>query len=42
MEDEKGQIWCATWQGLCILDARLPNGQGEKFVNANIKEAWTK
>ncbi|HMR90435.1 MAG TPA: two-component regulator propeller domain-containing protein, partial [Saprospiraceae bacterium] len=34
MEDEKGQIWCGTWQGLCIFD-------GEKFVNANIKEAWT-
>lgn len=41
MEDDKGQIWCGTWQGLCIFDARLPNGQGEKFVNANIKEAWT-
>ena len=34
MEDDKGQIWCGTWQGLCIFD-------GEKFVNANIKEAWT-
>ena len=34
MEDNKGQIWFGTWQGLCIFD-------GEKFVNANIKEAWT-
>jgi ligand-binding sensor domain-containing protein len=30
MEDDKGQIWFGTWQGICIFD-------GEKFVNANIK-----
>jgi ligand-binding sensor domain-containing protein len=34
-EDNKGQLWFGTWQGLCIFD-------GEKFVNANIKEPWTK
>jgi len=33
-EDNKGQLWFGTWQGLCIFD-------GEKFVNANIKETWT-
>jgi len=33
-EDNKGQLWFGTWQGLCIFD-------GEKFVNANEKEIWT-
>lgn len=33
-EDTKGQLWFTTWQGLCIFD-------GEKFVNASIKEPWT-
>lgn len=33
-EDNKGQIWFTTWQGICIFD-------GEKFVNANLKEPWT-
>lgn len=33
-EDYKGQIWFTTWQGICIFD-------GEKFVNANLKEPWT-
>jgi ligand-binding sensor domain-containing protein len=33
-EDNKGQLWFSTWQGMCIFD-------GEKFVNANMKEAWT-
>lgn len=32
-EDNKGQIWFTTWQGICIFD-------GEKFVNANLKEPW--
>jgi ligand-binding sensor domain-containing protein len=35
VEDAKGQLWFGTWQGLCIFD-------GEKFVNANEKEPWTK
>ena len=34
-EDNKGQLWFSTWQGLCIFD-------GEKFVNANEMEPWTK
>lgn len=34
-EDNKGQLWFGTWQGLCIFDE-------EHFVNANIKEPWTK
>jgi len=34
-EDNKGQLWFGTWQGLCIFD-------GEKFVNANEIEPWTK
>lgn len=34
-EDNKGQLWFTTWQGMCIFD-------GEKFVNANLKEPWTK
>ena len=33
-EDNKGQMWFTTWQGMCIFD-------GEKFVNANLKEPWT-
>ncbi|MBK9449418.1 MAG: hypothetical protein IPN95_08375 [Bacteroidetes bacterium] len=33
--DQKGQIWCTTWQGICIFD-----GQG--FVDAKVKEPWTK
>lgn len=32
-EDNKGQLWFTTWQGICIFD-------GEKFVNANLKEPW--
>lgn len=35
LEDNKRQLWFGSWQGLCIFD-------GEKFVNANTKEAWTK
>ncbi len=35
LEDKKGQVWFGSWQGLCIFD-------GEKFVNAKDKEAWTK
>jgi ligand-binding sensor domain-containing protein len=27
-EDNKGQLWFGTWQGICIYD-------GEKFVNAS-------
>ncbi len=34
-EDNKGQLWFGTWQGMCIFE-------GEKFVNANVKEPWTK
>jgi ligand-binding sensor domain-containing protein len=34
-EDNKGQLWFGTWQGLSIFD-------GERFVNAKDKEAWTK
>lgn len=34
LEDNKRQFWFGSWQGLCIFD-------GQKFVNANIKEAWT-
>jgi len=33
-EDGKGQIWFGTWKGLCIYD-------GQKFMNANVKEPWT-
>jgi ligand-binding sensor domain-containing protein len=34
-EDNKGQIWFGSWQGLSIFD-------GEKFMNAKLKESWTK
>jgi ligand-binding sensor domain-containing protein len=34
-EDNKGQLWFGTWQGMCIFD-------GEKFVNANEMEPWTR
>ena len=34
-EDQKGQLWFGTWQGICIYD-------GQNFVDANIKEPWTK
>ncbi|MBK8670570.1 MAG: hypothetical protein IPN89_14405 [Saprospiraceae bacterium] len=30
-EDNKGQLWFGTWQSMCIFE-------GEKFVNANVKE----
>lgn len=33
-EDHKNQLWFGTWQGLCIFD-------GEKFVDAKLKEPWT-
>ena len=34
LEDNKGQVWFGSWQGLSIYD-------GEKFVNAKYKEPWT-
>lgn len=34
LEDKKGQIWFGSWQGLCIFD-------GEKIINAKLKEPWT-
>lgn len=34
-EDDKEQIWFGTWQGICIFD-------GEKFMDARLKEPWTK
>ena len=33
-EDNKGQLWFGTWQGISIYD-------GEKFMNAKVKEPWT-
>lgn len=35
LEDNKGQIWFGSWQGLCIYD-------GQAFMNANVKEPWTR
>ena len=34
LEDKKGQVWFGSWQGLCIFD-------GEKFMDAKLKEPWT-
>lgn len=34
LEDKKGQVWFGSWQGLCIFD-------GEKFIDAKLKEPWT-
>lgn len=34
-KDKKGQIWCCTWQGISMFD-------GSSFVDASIKEPWTK
>jgi ligand-binding sensor domain-containing protein len=33
-EDNKGQVWFGSWQGLCIFD-------GAKFMDAKQKEPWT-
>lgn len=34
LEDNKGQLWFGTWQGISIYD-------GQKFTNAKDKEPWT-
>jgi ligand-binding sensor domain-containing protein len=34
LEDKKGNVWFGSWQGLCIFD-------GEKFMDARLKEPWT-
>ena len=33
-EDNKGQLWFGTWQGISISD-------GHSFMNAKDKEPWT-
>ncbi|MBK9567421.1 MAG: hypothetical protein IPO37_20305 [Saprospiraceae bacterium] len=33
-EDNKGQLWFGTWQGISIYDR-------QKFMNAKDKEPWT-
>ncbi|MBL0097643.1 MAG: hypothetical protein IPP46_14975 [Bacteroidetes bacterium] len=35
LEDNKGQLWFGTWQGISIYD-------GNNFMNAKDKEPWTK
>jgi ligand-binding sensor domain-containing protein len=34
LEDNKGQIWFGTWRGISLYD-------GQKFMNAKVKEPWT-
>ena len=33
IQDSKGNIWMASWDGIFKYDARLPDGQGKSFTN---------
>ena len=36
LEDRDGKIWIGTTAGLCLYDARLPDGQGKTFTKIEI------
>ncbi|MCW3090353.1 MAG: hypothetical protein JWP81_1422 [Ferruginibacter sp.] len=36
LEDKNGKIWIGTTAGLCLYDARLPDGQGKTFTKIEI------
>jgi ligand-binding sensor domain-containing protein len=37
IQDKKGNIYIASWQGVFRYDARLPDGQGKSFTNITSK-----
>jgi ligand-binding sensor domain-containing protein len=40
IQDRKGAIWMATWEGVFRYDARLPDEQGKPFTIITNKVSW--